>query len=515
MRSWPPLLSLQAGEYRESLADLTSRDPIALRDYLLGKVAWREGRWYDAVDHFGRAMDLDDTFALAGLARADAIDMAIGVGPRGGLELAWRHRERLNPRDRMYLDARRPTEPRTWAQSLAAYRRLTQELPDRAQVWYWFGEERMHHRNDLSPDWYPESQRVLRSTLDLNPRFLPALEHLLVLELEAGHPDTLRSVAGRYIESKGNVNPLVRGLALGTGRIEIDSLALTQPDVDPNWIYFAPVVPILWPHRAPDDPVSGIEQALAVLEQQQGREPLDLFSTATVAGVVYTAQAALGRRELAGRAMERAGTPNPRTVLHGAVWDGTFTAEADAVAQSVRNQLADVASLSSDQVQDLTAAEVWEYMTDPDYASTEALERIRASVDNAQHPTNLEMEAHALLLESWSRVRQGQPAPAALDRLDELLAEGPGVLGSLDKRAFLLATSVVYSELGVPERALATLERRTYMPTATHQVEIYRRMGRYAEAAGGYRSRLARIPPVPVSQRERGALGGGGGPSGT
>ena len=45
------ILSLSVGEYEESLTQLTSADPDALREYLLGQVEFREGRWFTAYDH--------------------------------------------------------------------------------------------------------------------------------------------------------------------------------------------------------------------------------------------------------------------------------------------------------------------------------------------------------------------------------------------------------------------------------------------------------------------------------
>ena len=482
---WAGLLSVQAGEYEETVSDLTSRDPLALRDYLLGKAAWRDGRWYDAVDYFGRAMDLDPTFALAGLARADGLAMAIGVEAAGGLELAMRHRDRLSHRDRTYLELRWSEAPRTWAERLAAAGSLVRELPDRVEAWDWLSEERLHFRNDLPDDWHRESERILRTALDLNPRYFPAVEHLMVLELLADRPDTLQAMAARYMEIRGNVNPVFRGLVEGTGRLEIDSVALSRPDVDPNWIWTAPTVAVLWPDRVGPEPAADLEVALAVLEEQQGREPLDLFRPESVGAVAYAAQVAFGRPQRARQALERAGRPSARKILHSAVWDGVFAEEAEEEARSLRDRMLGLDSLTSDQVQDLTAAEVWSYVSDPGYAGPpEVVGRIRRAAEAAAHPTDLEMEAHALLLEAWIQARRGGPAEATLRRLDEIFAQGPGMLGSLDKRAFLLATSALYDELGRPLDALRTLERRSFLPSITHEVEIFRRMGRYAEAAG-------------------------------
>ena len=61
------ILSLSMGEYAESLDQLTSADPAALREYLLGQVEFRNGRWLTANQHFARAVEIDSTFALAAI----------------------------------------------------------------------------------------------------------------------------------------------------------------------------------------------------------------------------------------------------------------------------------------------------------------------------------------------------------------------------------------------------------------------------------------------------------------
>src|SRR4029079_18228579 len=73
------LLSASAGEEPQRLGALTSTSLPALRAYLEGQAAYRRGRYAEALEKFGRAVDLDSTFALAGLGLSLA-DGWVGTG---------------------------------------------------------------------------------------------------------------------------------------------------------------------------------------------------------------------------------------------------------------------------------------------------------------------------------------------------------------------------------------------------------------------------------------------------
>lgn len=478
------LLSLSSGEYAESLEHLTGTSPGALVAYLRGKDAWRNGQWDQAVEHFARAMSLDTTFALAGLAHADGLNMAIGAEPRGGLELAWRHRDRLSRRDRMYLDARRPDQPRTWSEALDDYEELTRELPDRVEAWYWLGELRLHYRNDLAPEWPHAASEANRRALELNPGYFPAFEHLIVAELVHADASTLQALTTDYLELRDN--PVYRGLAAGTGRLELDTAALAEPDVDPNWVIFAPLTPVVWPDRAPESPAAAIDAALRVLRRRVGDAPA--LNREDVARVAYGTQVALGRPGRARRAFDDVSPRTDREILHLALWDGVFPEMAETAALEIEERLRGPEVVDIAGARDLFAVEVRRYATDPEYSGTEVAQRIRDTAGNAAPPWSLELEARALLLEAWRQVRAGDPtAEGTLDRVDTLIAQGPEMLGQGGNRFFLLSTARVYEELDAPLRALRTLDRRSYLIISNpvrHEVEILRRMGAYAAAAG-------------------------------
>jgi tetratricopeptide (TPR) repeat protein len=173
------ILSLSVGEYEESLTQLTSADPDALREYLLGQVEFRNGRWVTAYDHFVRAVQIDSTFALASIWIADAGNNVSEAATAEGLARAWRHRDRLSDRDRSYLEARlgpNYPEPATREERRRAYEAAARLAPDRANIWYFLGETTVH--SPTSVESYEQAFRYFERALELDPRNPNAVMHL-------------------------------------------------------------------------------------------------------------------------------------------------------------------------------------------------------------------------------------------------------------------------------------------------------------------------------------------------
>ncbi|MEO8139227.1 MAG: serine/threonine-protein kinase, partial [Gemmatimonadota bacterium] len=97
------LITEEAGAPR-GLAGLVNRPLPALRLYLEAQAAYRRADYPDAVTRLSQALELDSTFAIAGLRLASAAGWttAPGMGRRG-LERAWESRDRLSQPDRALL----------------------------------------------------------------------------------------------------------------------------------------------------------------------------------------------------------------------------------------------------------------------------------------------------------------------------------------------------------------------------------------------------------------------------
>ena len=94
--------ALLAGESgRTELATLTSLP--ALRAYIDGQSALRSGRFKDAFRSFNHALEIDSTFALAGIGLNEAKFWDGGDDNWRGLRLAWAGRDRLSARDRAII----------------------------------------------------------------------------------------------------------------------------------------------------------------------------------------------------------------------------------------------------------------------------------------------------------------------------------------------------------------------------------------------------------------------------
>jgi len=143
------LLSLRVGEAAERLHSLQMVPPPALRQYLVGQQALRESRFADAYLAFSAALAQDSTFALAGMGLGTAKSWSLtSLGAGDGFGLAYRHRDRLGPRDLVLLEM---TIPSTFAGRALSLReaqdireRLVQQIPDRPEGWYLIGDNYYH-----------------------------------------------------------------------------------------------------------------------------------------------------------------------------------------------------------------------------------------------------------------------------------------------------------------------------------------------------------------------------------
>jgi len=110
------LLGMAAGIEGAQLASLTSTSLPAIRAFLAGQAAFRKGRMETAVLRYDEAIDLDSTFALAGLQLCRA---AIWAGTERhserGCRIAKAGRDRLSSADKVLLYAS-ATE---WATAMA------------------------------------------------------------------------------------------------------------------------------------------------------------------------------------------------------------------------------------------------------------------------------------------------------------------------------------------------------------------------------------------------------------
>jgi eukaryotic-like serine/threonine-protein kinase len=461
------ILSLSIGEYSESLEQLTSADPGALREYLRGQVEFRSGRWIDARDHFERAVEADSTFALAAIWAADSGNNIPGAAFQPYLELAWRHQERLSERDRVYLRARLGPGhpgPDTREERRRAYEAAARITPDRANVWYWLGESTLHAPR--GPEDVDRALQYFRRAVELDPRNPNALLHLML-------PHQLRG------DLEGAIDALERIATLDTSRVAQLSprywRALSERDstravmlydslhLEDGFFFFGV------PFDAPALLVGEwqVDAILGGLEQRRSRlTPSDPFAMSTYFNLYYSYQD-LGLAESANGALTEFERATGNRYDRMRVFDALYGALPESVGRAAAERLeGEIDAVSEEEwtpvwAGQLAAVEMWRVLHDDLSRVSETTRRIRAAGAGRPPATSAAMEGLALLLEAMAQVRSDDPAAReTIEAFDELFLRGP-TYGVELYDAMVLATSEVYERTGDPATALRVLERES------------------------------------------------------
>jgi len=210
------LLARQAGETEQRLASLASTSLEALKAYLDGEALFRRGQYPDAADRFARAIELDSTFALAALGLVSAKQWTVGGFDALGVDLAWRHRGRLSPRDRAqaaWFAGSRYPEPSNTADRMRNLELWLEVAPDRPDAWYWGGEGYYHFGMLIDPGGYRErATEYFRQAVALDSSFTAPVIHLISLAAMRGDTAEVRRLSTHYlgIDSTGNMADFVR-----------------------------------------------------------------------------------------------------------------------------------------------------------------------------------------------------------------------------------------------------------------------------------------------------------------
>jgi hypothetical protein len=198
------LLATQAGE-RQRLNDLSVLSLPALRPYLEGQAALRQGRWDVAAQRFDAALDVDSTFAQAALGLAEAAEwQAAGDGGKGE-RLAWAHRDRLSPGDRELLGVHLgPHYPglSTMAEMIAAAERGVKAMPNQPGAWFRLGDRYYHwgaaiglsHARQLAATAFRRAIQLDSSITRNAPKAEP-LTHLFQIAAIEGDTATVRRLS--------------------------------------------------------------------------------------------------------------------------------------------------------------------------------------------------------------------------------------------------------------------------------------------------------------------------------
>jgi eukaryotic-like serine/threonine-protein kinase len=199
-------VSLLAGEAsgESDLAKLMNTPMSALKAYLGGRAAYRRGDYETALQDFGRALEVDSSFAHAALAFAVAANWGGTDQQRErGVRLAWEGRSRLSSKDRAYLELfAGPRYPilATPSELIAAGARAVTIASDNPEVWYEYGDVIYH----LGPvigmsGTFASAADAFQRAIDLDPDFAAPREHLIDIAARDGDTARVRRLAAPYL----------------------------------------------------------------------------------------------------------------------------------------------------------------------------------------------------------------------------------------------------------------------------------------------------------------------------
>jgi DNA-binding SARP family transcriptional activator/tetratricopeptide (TPR) repeat protein/TolB-like protein len=190
------LLAMQVGVPEEEAARLARTTPAALHAYLRGRRALHRAQYQEADRRFDEALRHDSLFAQAAVGLVEthlAAPWVRGHISELALPLAYRLRHRLGPADREFVRAAagpRYPETSTQAEYFRAWERAVARVPERASVWYQWGEALFHAGPFLGiPDHRERAAAAFEHALELDPDNLLPLTHLVELATEAGDAD--------------------------------------------------------------------------------------------------------------------------------------------------------------------------------------------------------------------------------------------------------------------------------------------------------------------------------------
>jgi serine/threonine-protein kinase len=158
-----------------SLTAVTTRSIPALRQFLDGERALSEGRWADAQKAYAGAIEEDSTFGLAWWRYAyskwwtdESVDSA-------SLAVAMPHLSELPEKERMLFELWSSNEP--LENDFARGKALTERFPDHWPAWFQLGDM-LFHSGPMLGHTLREANHAFQQVLELNPRLVPAWNHL-------------------------------------------------------------------------------------------------------------------------------------------------------------------------------------------------------------------------------------------------------------------------------------------------------------------------------------------------
>lgn len=203
---------------------LPNGGPDALAAYLNAEAAFRRGDYRTARDEYTRVVRADTAFAIGWLrlalvaAQVDPTEQGFGSALRG----AEHHQQGLSTADSLLLDGfRRLVSEGDGLMALDRFKRATEQAPSYATAWYALGEF-YYHFGALFDQSIGEAEVAFSRVLDIEPRFSPAIGHLIAPANQRGDRRETGELIHRYLridstsvvaEAVGIADTLILGTA--------------------------------------------------------------------------------------------------------------------------------------------------------------------------------------------------------------------------------------------------------------------------------------------------------------
>jgi tetratricopeptide (TPR) repeat protein/TolB-like protein len=413
--------SAPADRLRRSEA-LTTQSPAALREYLRGERAFREGAFDQARQHYRRAVATDTGFALA-FYRMSIAETWSGepAGAREAAEEARRHAARLSAPNRALLIAHSDMLSGLSDSAEAGYRAVIASTPDDPEAWFQLGELLYHH-NPIRGRSLEESRDPFLRVLSYDPSHRASLVHLTRIAATMRDTALLNSVSAKFEASGASAGllgvRLVRASTHGD-RAAIAAMARAAVTEQPEDVTDAARAVVMHA-RDPDAALAILEANLAPARPPE-RRALTRYQMAAIE--------LLRGRDGAARAHFAAAAPAfPVATLHlesfyrlrshlppgqaelTALRDRLLPAAADRIGNAARVQLLGALVRLAPAIRLGLLSEVSERLGDSDAAARylRELESIRVAPEDDEHKQALIRDLRAA-----ADLRAGRHAAAA------------------------------------------------------------------------------------------------------
>jgi tetratricopeptide (TPR) repeat protein len=297
------------------LAAATTSSVSALKAYLMGEGALREGHFDEALASFQRAVAQDTAFALAWYRLAVAAEWTVrpaiaGAAAERAIELAGS----LPEHDRMLVSAWNAYASGDAARAERIYRQLLDGYPDDVEAWLQLGEVLFHY-GPLEGRPLSGARAPFARALSLEPAHEGALLHLARIAAADGERAELGALVDRLIAAHPQSEIAVEARALrafATG----DSVAIRRVIAEYRGLDSDAVFTAIWTVGYTRDPQALARLARLLIDDER---PSDVRAAGRL--LLATAELARGRPRSAKRELAAAAGLNAAWALElGCVW---------------------------------------------------------------------------------------------------------------------------------------------------------------------------------------------------